>query len=572
MLKPLLPHRFLIRIFLSLLLTGLVQVILLGTFTILFSTRLIEDTYRDQSAGRMELLVSKVNTIISAYRETELRLSRNTHILDSLFSTEEPAKEELSLLYHNLYKELSGRIDDASVHLVSAEGDRIYSTHVVPAIYNPNSSEQYLSTYLKLKQNRETFPMVDSFVSPKGDRVAISLFHLLESENGRKGYIITDLNTEPLGKALEINNAGFFTDIYLLDNINYKFVSLFREGVYGNFSELGWQVPKGDSGVFTKDGILVAYNSLYPEELTLAGTLRYGTVTTNLSFLTRMIFIISVVGLILSSLVAYALAKRITHPVTLLVGAMKKMETGDLSVQVEDFNEDEFEILFHGFNQMASRIKSLMEARVEKEKALSTAERHALQSQINPHFLYNTLNTVKAISKLHGVEDITTIITQLGKLLRDSIDSKEEFTTVRESLNLVEGYLQIQRIRYGSSFNWEIEVDQALNNIEIPRLIIQPIVENSVIHGLEKLTGKRNIQIKGRLDPPMVTVKDNGAGLTDEIWQSALNGQKGVGLQNVNRRLKLYYGDEAGLSYSREEDNSIVKIHLSWKKGESSES
>jgi len=213
MLKPLLPHRFLIHIFLSLLLTGLIQVILLGTFTILFSTRLIEETYKDQSKGRMELLVSKVNTIISAYRETELRLSENTLILDALFNPEKPSKEKLSLLYQNLYKELSGRIDDASVHLVTAAGDRIYSTHVVPVIYNPNSSEQYLSTYLKLKQNRETFPIVDSFVNPKGNRIAISLFHLLESENKRRGYIITDLNKEPLGKALEITNAGFFTQI-----------------------------------------------------------------------------------------------------------------------------------------------------------------------------------------------------------------------------------------------------------------------------------------------------------------------------------------------------------------------
>ncbi len=545
--------------------------ILLGTFTILFSTRLIEDTYRDQSTGRMELLVNKVNTMVSAYREAALRLSRNTLILDALFSSEEPAKEELSLLYQNLYKELSGKIEDASVHLVTAKGDRIYSTHVVPAIYNPNSTEQFLSTYLKLKKDRNSFPMVESFVNPKGDRVALSLFHLLESDNGRKGYIITDLNTEPLGEALDITNAGFFTDIYLLDNINYKFVSLYREGVYGNFSDLGWQVPIGESGVFTTDGNLIAYNSLYPEELTLAGTLRYGTVATNLSFLTRMILIISVVGLILSSLVAFALAKRITNPVTLLVGAMKKMEKGNLSVQVEDFNEDEFEILFHGFNRMASRIQSLMDARVEREKALRTAERHALQSQINPHFLYNTLNTVKAISKLHGVDDITTIITQLGKLLRDSIDSKEEFTTVKESLTLVEGYLQIQGIRYGASFNWEIDVDSALNETVIPRLIIQPVVENSVIHGLEKLTGERMIRIKGQMTPPVLTVKDNGAGLTDDIWQNALNGRKGVGLRNVDRRLKLYYGENAGLSYSREEGISMVNIHLGRNKGGSNE-
>ena len=565
MFKNILPRRFMIQIFLSLLLTGLIQVILLGTFTILFSTRMIEETYNNQSSGRMKLLVNNINTIVTGYREAALRLSRNDMILNALFAPEEPDKEELSLLYQNLYKGISGRIEDASVHLVTERGERIYSTHVLPAIYNPNSSEQSLSTYMKLKKNRRNFPIVENFVSPRGDRVALSLFHLLELDANRKGYIITDLNTEALGEALEITNAGFFSDIYLLDNINYKFTSLFREGVYGNFSDLGWQVPLGETGVFTSNGNLIAYTTLYPEELTLAGTLRYGTVSRNLLMLTRIILIISVVGLILSSLLAFALAKKITSPVILLVDAMKKMEKGNLSVQVEDFKEDEFEILFHGFNRMASRIQSLIDARVEREKALRTAELHALQSQINPHFLYNTLNTVKAISKLHGVEDITTIVTQLGKLLRDSIDSKEEFTTVKESLKLVEGYLQIQKIRYGANFNWKIKVDEELEEIVIPRLIIQPIVENSVIHGLEKLTGDKTIHITGQFNPLLLIVRDNGSGLSDEIWNNALNGQKGIGLYNVNQRLKLYYGAKAGLTYLKEKECSAVTIHLSQK-------
>ncbi len=563
MFKNIIPRRFMIQIFLSLLLTGLIQVILLGTFTILFSTRMIEDTYNNQSKGRMELLVNNVNTIVTGYREAALRLSRNHLITDALFAPKPPDKEELSLLYQTLYKGISGKIEDASVHLLTEKGDRIYSTHVLPAIYNPNSSEQSLTTYIKLKKNRNTFPIVESFVSPRGDRVALSLFHLLKLDENRKGYIITDLNTEALGKALEITNAGFFSDIYLLDNINYKFTSLFREGIYGNFSDLGWQVPIGESGVFTSNGNLIAYAPLNPEELTLAGTLRYGTVTRNLLLLTRIIFIISIAGLILSSLLAFVLAKKITSPVLLLVDAMKKMEKGDLSVQVENYKEDEFEILFHGFNKMASKIQSLIDARVKREKALRTAELHALQSQINPHFLYNTLNTVKAISKLHGVEDITTIVTQLGKLLRNSIDSKEEFTTVEESLKLVEGYLQIQKIRYGPNFNWKIQVNQELKKIVIPRLILQPIVENSVIHGLEKLTGEKTIHITGQLNPLRLIIRDNGLGLSEEVWQNALEGQKGIGLYNVNQRLKLYYGENAGLTYSRKKSYSAVTIHMS---------
>jgi len=562
MLSSLFSRRFLVHIFLSLLITGLIQVILLGIFTMLFSSRLINETYSTQSEGRMELLVNKVNKTVSSYREATLRLSKNERILSALFSPVKPEGEEISLLYQDLYKNLSGRIDDVSVHFLNRNGKRLYSTHVLPPIYNPNSSEQSLSTYLKLKGGRETFPIVDSFVNPKGDRVAISLFRILNREDGQSGFIITDLNIEPLIQELEILNAGFFNNIYLLDNINYKFVSLFREGDYGNFSGLRWDIPRGESGVLIADNKLIAYASLYPEELTLAATLTIGTVTANLSLLTRMILIISIIGLILSSIMAFALAKNISHPVTALVDAMKKMEKGDFSVQIEEFREDEFEILFHGFNEMSTQIQSLMDARVAREKELRTAERKALQSQINPHFLYNTLNTVKAISKLEGVNQITTIVTQLGKLLRDSIDSEEEFTTVGHSIELVEAYLHIQKIRYGDNFNWQIDVDESLNAFSIPRLIIQPIVENSVVHGLEKLTGDKMITLTGQLNPLQISVIDNGGVLTTELWEKSLKGDNGVGLKNVHNRLKLYYGENAGLTFEHREGTSVVTIHL----------
>jgi two-component system sensor histidine kinase YesM len=563
----LISRRFLVHIFLSLLLTGLIQVVLLGVFTMLFSSRLINETYSEQSMGRMDLLVDKVNTSISSYREISLRLSKNEIVEKALFTEKALDKGQLSLLYENLYKELAGRIDDASVHLINNNGKHIFSSHVLPAIYNPNSSDQSLSTYVKLKSDRETFPMVDSFVNPKGDRVALSLFRSLKGPGNQSGFIITDINTGPLGQILENINAGFFSNIYLLDNINYKFSSLFRVGETGNFADLGWQIPSGKSGVLIIDNTLIAYGSLYPDELVLAATLTIGTVKANLSLLTRMILIISIIGLILSSLLAFGLAKNISHPVTSLVEAMKKMEKGDLTVQIEKFREDEFEILFHGFNQMSSQIQQLMDSRVAREKALRTAERKALQSQINPHFLYNTLNTIKAISKLKGVEEITTIVTQLGKLLRNSIDSAEEFTTVGDSLNLVEAYLQIQKIRYGNNFNWNIEVEKSLLELIIPRLIIQPIVENSVIHGLETLTGDKMITIRSSESPPQLHICDNGGSLTRELWNKSINGDKGVGLSNVEKRLKLYYGQTSGLSFTRKENLTIVTITLGSQEG-----
>ena len=211
---------------------------------------------------------------------------------------------------------------------------------------------------------------------------------------------------------------------------------------------------------------------------------------------------------------------------------------------------------------MAGRIHELMEYRVQKEKALRRAERHALQAQINPHFLYNTLNTINSLSKLHGIEDITTIVTQLGKLLRNAMDQREELSSIEENMRLVEGYLQIQKIRFGENFNWEIHIDDSFRSFILPRLIIQPIVENAVIHGLEGLMGERRITITARAEPPGILVSDNGDGIDEKTWKEALENSKSIGLNNVNKRLKLHFGDNAGLYYSRENNETTVEIRL----------
>ncbi|OQY34385.1 MAG: hypothetical protein B6241_05215 [Spirochaetaceae bacterium 4572_59] len=558
----LVPQRFKTKIFLSLLLTGFIQVLLLGMVSILFSNRMIEETFSKQSSSRMEMLVSRMNLTLQEYRELSKQLSRDEQQTKVLFSPDSPGKEELSRLYQNLYKELAGNIEKASIHLINQNGSRLFSSHVLPTIYNPNSSDQSLSTYIKLKKNRTAFPMIDSFINPRGERVAISFFNKLKGKDGQSGFLIMDLNTGPIADSLEQINADFFTDIYLMDHISLKMVSLFREDESGNFSAQDWRVPPGESGILKYDKTLVAYAPLYSDELMLVGTLELDTVTDNLVLLIRIILIISIIGLVFSSMIALSLARTITQPLRTLVAAMKKMEKGNLDFRLKETNGDEFDILIHGFNDMAHQIQDLMESRLEREKALHTAERHALQSQINPHFLYNTLNTVKSLSKLHGIDDITIIITQLGKLLRNAMGRHKELSTIAESIELVEGYLQIQKIRFGNSFNWEIYVDESFKNFILPRLIIQPIVENAVIHGLEKLIGEKKIVITAEEASSSVLIKDNGTELNEKIWQDALANPNGIGLYNVNKRLKLYYGEDAGLFCTKQDGQSIIRIQL----------
>lgn len=551
------------HIFTSLLITGIFQVILISIFMVAFSSRLIEDAYTGQSNKKILFLTDSLNKTIQKNTESAQKLSKTTNVIDALFNKIPAEREEISSLYKTMYKSISGRIDDVSLHVINKNGTRTYSTHILPTIYNPQSTEQEIKNFIRQNNNDNNFAVVSSLISPKGDKVALSLIKTIKNNIGQSGYIITDINYESLIKDIEEINISFFSDIFLIDNINHKYVNLLNKGEYGNFSEIQRQIPKTESGIFKSGGKLISYKTLSKTNLVIVGTVEYEIANTNMLSLVKIIIFISLIGLLISALVAYILSKKISKPVIVLSEAMKKIEKGDLSIQVEYYNRDEFELLFHGFNKMSSQIRGLLDARIEREKALHTAERKALQSQINPHFLYNTLNTVKAISKLKNIPEITTIITELGKLLRDSIDSGDEFTTIKESIALVEGYLKIQRFRYGENFKWSINIDPELEKIIIPKLIIQPIVENSVIHGLENLTGNKIINISSTSNPPTIIVSDNGLGINDKEWVKSINGNNGVGIMNVNMRLLLYYGSSAGLTYSRENNMSKVKIQLS---------
>jgi two-component system sensor histidine kinase YesM len=171
---------------------------------------------------------------------------------------------------------------------------------------------------------------------------------------------------------------------------------------------------------------------------------------------------------------------------------------------------------------------------------------------MNPHYHYNTLNTIKAIAKLHDEQEILTITTRLGKLLRNTIDNHESEATIRDSLSLVESYLTIQKIRFGEKLHVLIDVDEQILDIKTPKLLIQPLVENAIIHGLEPKIGDWKITIRGsyRMGMVKLTISDNGIGFPPGTLPENLDDladSSHVGVYNVYRRIKLKYGEAGSL-------------------------
>jgi len=253
---------------------------------------------------------------------------------------------------------------------------------------------------------------------------------------------------------------------------------------------------------------------------------------------------------------------RVSNPIMNLVKTMKKVERGDLSQRIHIKQRDEIGQLGIGFNRMIRQIEYLIAKVYEQQQKKRAAEISALQAQINPHFLYNALESINSLARKNKQNDICKQIALLGKLLRFSISTFSEFVTIEKEINYVEHYLLINKLRMKQDeFHYVIDFPPSTLNLYTIKWILQPIVENAIIHGLEPIGRKGRIAIIGKESGEhlIITVEDNGKGIPKERLEEirfrlehdaedlTKYGRK-VGLYNVQSRIRLHYGPEYGIT------------------------
>lgn len=255
--------------------------------------------------------------------------------------------------------------------------------------------------------------------------------------------------------------------------------------------------------------------------------------------------------------VAIFISYALTKPLTRTVRLMKQVQRGNLDVHVEVKYNDEIGRLGSHFNRMIDRIKGLLQEVSETEKSKQKADMLALQNQINPHFIYNTLESIRMLAELNDDDRVAELTYLLGLLLRYSITRSDETVTVEQELRHVRNYLQLLQIRFPDKLDFQIEVPQHFYHLPIIKLVFQPIVENAVFHGLEKQEKPGTITITGwneGLDA-VFEIRDDGVGMdADRLAQlnhSLTDGKIdkfGIGLRNVNERIRLNYGSSSTLT------------------------
>lgn len=281
-----------------------------------------------------------------------------------------------------------------------------------------------------------------------------------------------------------------------------------------------------------------------------------------------LILSISVLYLLLTVLMSFYNSKYISTPVQKLKSDMDIAEKGNLSVRATIESEDEFGELGKQFNSMLNTIENLITELEEKEEEQRTLELNALQAQINPHFLYNTLASIRFLIEMDMPEKADESLVALVKLLRRTFSESRKLITVKEELSAVENYLILMCNRYQGTFEWDISVGKEAEECLIPRISIQPLVENSISHGFCSKTETGHIQITGSIcgkDVIIRVIDDGIGGDSTKIQQMIDQGLgirkteqfNGVGVRNVHERLKLFFGEHYGLSVSNVQPEGI---------------
>ena len=233
-----------------------------------------------------------------------------------------------------------------------------------------------------------------------------------------------------------------------------------------------------------------------------------------------------------------------------------------MSVRSEVFEGLETSILSTSLNAMIDKINELLEQVTPEQIRLRKAEFELLQSQINPHFLYNTLDAIVWLAESGEKEKVVSTVSSLSNFFRASLNQGKDIVTLKEDIGHVRSYLEIQKIRYQDILDYEIDIDEEINECLIPKITIQPLVENALYHGIKNKRGKGKISIKGKKtdDGAKISISDDGLGITADRLRVVMNNinnrsdseKTTYGLYNVNERIRLNFGEKYGIKIESE--------------------
>ncbi len=304
---------------------------------------------------------------------------------------------------------------------------------------------------------------------------------------------------------------------------------------------------------------------------TVIGIVPIKEITGELSNVQMITLFSTTIFTIVAIIIGLVAAHRVTEPIRLLTQQMKRVGEGNFNVRTKVASTDEIGLMSLQFNRMINQVEKLLEQVKEVESQKQKAELRAIKHRINPHFLFNTLSTIRWLIQLNQKEKANTAMSALIRLLEANMGKKGTFVTVNEELNIVEKFMAIMQIRYEQKFYLELNIADEVEDFLIPQMLIQPIVENAIFHGFVPTGKDGTIRITGKkLDGGIVLdICDNGIGVKKEalekIKDQSPNSFLGIGLTHVYDSVNLYYGPGSKVEIDSNENGTVVKLILKQK-------
>lgn len=528
-----------------------------------------------------QILIDQVNRSVENYLKTVMKLSDSLYysIIKNADLSDPSVGERFNLLYENNMDQTD------SIALFSADGELLES---VPALRVRNNldvtREAWFSYTLDRTENQHFFlPQVQQIFESSSDqyRWVIPMTRVVEITKGTdtvQGILLIHLNYTGLKLLLDgvtLGNEGY---IYLIDgngeiiyhpraqlidsgleHENNRAVSEYRDGIYQ-------ETFHGEERVITVKS--VGYTGWK-----LIGVAPRQTFSLNSLKTQLLVVFVAAFILFLMSLVNSYISSRITTPIRKLELSVNEIEKGNLNAKVDAEGSYEIRHLGQSVQNMAKQIQVLMADIVSEHEKKRKQEFDTLQSQINPHFLYNTLDIIVWMIENEKPDQAVKAVTALARFFRISLSRGKSIITVKDELEHVRNYLMIQHMRFKNRFSYTIEAEDEVLELASLKLMLQPLVENAIYHGMEFMDGDGEIFISAWKEGEdlYLKVSDNGLGMTEEqvarlfsdTPHTGSSRGSGIGVKNVNERIRLYFGSEYGLSIESEPDEgTVVTIHL----------
>lgn len=531
---------------------SVIPLIISNCFLIGIFQTAITQKEQKRAGGQLEAMEALLLEKFEAFDLAAERICGNQQVKEGITAEN---RWEQNRVYNLLYQETEGLREYADFRICDAGGVTRYATG--SGTYDVTMPD-YWGILKQAGTNIDQLVLRDAVGYQIADGLSMQAARAIYNEEDECiGYLVLDV-TEEHFDTLCAGSVEEGTGFCLLDSFFEEIYSTKGAKTGGIAGTLRERLLSGEAPDREAD-------SVYYEVRAVGDTGLYLAIGRTMVFteeiLAQMLFILVImtgISLLLCLVVAQILSSRLSEPVRMLSEAMRLAQNGNLDVRLHAKRKDELGILTGNFNQMAGKLKRYMELQVRQQKEINDANIAMMQAQLNPHFLYNTLDTMKWIAKANHVDELAVLASGLATIFRTSI-SEEKWITLSEELRLVEGYVEIQRIRFHDRFELDIEVPLELEDCLIPKLVVQPIVENAVIHGLAECEHGHifiNIYEKGRV--MYIEVSDDGCGMDEEMI-GLLNGRNKeklrghLGFRNVDTILRLYYGEQYGLSVENQQ-------------------